>query len=72
MLFDLETVLDVFSHDQLLIRAHTTSQQTHLACENEPGSSYRDGQRSRVDAPDHAVIPGDVEMPGEEFRGWSE
>ena len=27
----------------------------------EPGSSSRDGQPIRVDAPDHAVIPGDVE-----------
>ena len=34
---------------------------------NEPGSS-RDGQPIRVDAPDHAVIPGDVEMQGEEFE----
>ena len=29
---------------------------------NEPGSSSRDGQPIRVDAPDHAVIPGDVEI----------
>ena len=35
---------------------------------NEPGSSSRDGQPSRVDAPDHAVIPGDVKMPGEKFE----
>ena len=35
---------------------------------HEPGSSSRDGQPSRVDAPDHAVIPGDVEMPGKEFE----
>ena len=35
---------------------------------NEPGSSSRDGQPIRVDAPDHAVIPGDVEMQGEEFE----
>ena len=35
---------------------------------NEPGSSCRDGQLIRVDAPDHAVIPGDVEMHGEEFE----
>ena len=35
---------------------------------NEPGSSSRDGQPIRVDAPDHAVVPGDVEMPGEEFQ----
>ena len=35
---------------------------------NEPGSSSRDGQPIRVDAPDHAVIPGDVEMQSEEFE----
>ena len=29
---------------------------------NVPGSSSRDGQPIRVDAPDHAVMPGDVEM----------
>ena len=36
--------------------------------QNEPGCSSRDGQPIRVDAPDHAVIPGDVEMQGEEFE----
>ena len=35
---------------------------------NEPGPSSRDGQPIRVDAPDHAVLPGDVEMQGEEFE----
>ena len=35
---------------------------------NEPESSSCDGQPSRVDAPDHAVKPGDVEMPSEEFE----
>ena len=35
---------------------------------NEPGSSSRDGQPIRVDAPDHAVIPGDVEIQGEEVE----
>ena len=35
---------------------------------NEPGSSSRDGQPIRVDAPDHAVIQGDVEMQGEELE----
>ena len=35
---------------------------------NEPGSSSRVGQPTRVDEPDHAVIPGDVEMQGEEFE----
>ena len=35
---------------------------------NEAGSSSRDGQPIRVDAPDHAVIPGVVEMQGEEFE----
>ena len=35
---------------------------------NEPGSSSRVGQPTRVDEPDHAVIPGDVEMQGEEFK----
>ena len=31
-------------------------------------SSPRDGQPIRVDAPDHDVIPGDVEMQGQEFE----
>ena len=35
---------------------------------NEPGSSSRVGQPIRVDEPDHAVIPGDVEMQDEEFE----
>ena len=35
---------------------------------NVPGSSSRVGQPIGVDAPDHAVIPGDVELPGEEFE----
>ena len=35
---------------------------------NEPGSSSRDGQPSRVDAPGHTVIPGDAEVQGEEFE----
>ena len=35
---------------------------------NEPGSFSRVGQPIRVDEPDHAVIPGDVEMQGEEFE----
>ena len=36
--------------------------------QNEPGSSSRVGQPIQVDEPDHAVIPGDVEMQGEEFE----
>ena len=36
--------------------------------QNEPGSSSRDGQPMRVDEPDHAVIPRDVEMQCEEFE----
>ena len=55
MLFDFVTVLDGFS------------QQIHLACK-VPRSSSRVGQPIRVDEPDHAVIPGDVEMQGEEFE----
>ena len=35
---------------------------------NELGPSSQDGQPIRVDAPDHAVMPGDVEMQGEEFE----
>ena len=35
---------------------------------NEPGSSSRDGEPIRVDAPDHDVLPGDVEMQGKEFK----
>ena len=66
--FDLVTVLDVFSHDQIHIRAHTMSQQTQLAHEMNQCLFSRDGQPIRFDSPDHAVIPGDVEMPGEEFE----
>ena len=36
--------------------------------QNEPGSSSRVGQPIQVDEPDHAVIPGGVEMQGEEFE----
>ena len=36
--------------------------------QNEPGSSSRVGQPIQVDEADHAVIPGDVEMQGEEFE----
>ena len=42
-----------------------------LRMDNEPGSFSRDGQPINVDAPDHAVIHGDVEMPGGEFEGRS-
>ena len=35
---------------------------------DEPGSSSRVGQPIQVDEPDHAVIPSDVEMQGEEFE----
>ena len=35
---------------------------------SEPGSSSRDAQPIRVGAPDHDVIPGDVEMRGQEFE----
>ena len=35
---------------------------------NEPGSSSRDGQPINVDAPDHVVLPRDVEMPSGEFE----
>ena len=61
MLFDFVTALD----DQIHIRAHTMSQNSSRM-RNEPGSSFRDGQPIRVDAPDHAVMLGDVEMQGEE------
>ena len=33
---------------------------------NDPGSS-RDGQPIKVDAPDHVVLPRDVDMPSGEF-----
>ena len=36
--------------------------------QSEPGSSSRVGQPIQVDEPDHAVIPGDVDMQGEEFE----
>ena len=36
--------------------------------QNEPGSSSPVGQPIQVDEPDRAVIPGDVEMQGEEFE----
>ena len=47
--------------------AHDESENSPRV-QNEPGSSSRDGQPIRVDAPDHAVIPGDVEMQSEEFE----
>ena len=64
MLFDFVTAMDGFSNDQ---SAHDESENSSRM-RNEPGSSSRDGQPIRVDAPDHAVIPGDVEMQGEEFE----
>ena len=63
MLFDFVTVLDGFSHDQIRIKAHTMSQQIYLACEMNQGLPSRVGQPK-----DLAVIPGDVEMQGEEFE----
>ena len=59
-------VLDGFSHDQIQ-SAHAESADSPRT-RNEPESSSRDGQPIRVDAPDHAVMSGDVEMPGEEFE----
>ena len=47
--------------------AHDESEKSSRM-RNEPGSSSRDGQPIHVDAPDHAVIPGDVEMQSEESR----
>ena len=47
--------------------AHNESENSSRI-RNEPGSSSWDGQPIRVDAPDHDVIPGDVEMQGEEFK----
>ena len=35
---------------------------------NEPGPSSHDGLPINVDAPDHAVIPSDVEIPAESLR----
>ena len=64
MLFDFVTAMDGFSNDQ---SAHDESENSSRM-RNEPGSSSRDGQPIRVDAPDHVVIPGDVEMQGEEFE----
>ena len=37
MLFDFVTVLDGFSHDEIHIKAHTMSQQIHLACKMNQG-----------------------------------
>ena len=69
MLFDLVTFGDVFSYDQIHIRAHTMDESADsLRMRNEPGSSSRDGQPIRFDSSDHRVIPGDVEMPGGEFE----
>ena len=42
------------------------NQRTHLACEMNHGLLLE--MDIRFDAPDHAVIPGDVEMQGEEFE----
>ena len=36
--------------------------------QNEPGSSYRDGQQINVDPSDHVVIPGDSKVPREGFE----
>ena len=44
------------------------SQQTHLACEMNQGLLLVMDSQFRVDSPAHAVITGDVEMPGEEFE----
>ena len=68
VLFDCVIVLDGFlpqsdSHQS----AHDESENLPLV-RNEPRSSSRDVQPIRVDAPDHAVKPGDVEMQGEEFE----
>ena len=58
------TVLDGFSQHQIHIKAHTMRPRMR----NEPGSSSRVGKPIRVDEPDHAVIPRDMEMQGEEFE----
>ena len=43
-IIDLVTVLDVSSHDQIHINAHTTSQQTRLACETNQDLLVMDSQ----------------------------
>ena len=60
------SALDGFSHDSHQ-SAHDESENSP-PIRNEPGSSSRDGEPIRLDEPDHAVIPGDVEMQGEEFE----
>ena len=57
-----------FSHDQIHIKAHTMESADSPRMQNEPGSSSRVGQPIQVDEPDHAVIPGDVEMQCVEFE----
>ena len=69
MLFEFVTVLDGFSHDQIHIKsAHDESAELRFACEVNQGLLLGMDIPIRVDDPDHAVIPGDVEMEGEEFE----
>ena len=68
MLSEIVTVLHVFSHDQISHQRTHDESEDSPRMRHEPGSCSRDGQPIRVDAPDHAEIPGDVEMPGEEFE----
>ena len=55
------TPLDASFHKQIRIATHDESADSPRM-HNEPGSSTRDGQPINVDAPDHVVVPQDVEM----------
>ena len=66
VLFDFVIVLDGLSQQSDSHQSAHDESENSPRVRNEPGSSSRDGQPIRVDAPDHAVIPGDVE--GGEFE----
>ena len=64
-ILDLVTVLDIFSHDQIHTKAHTESEQSHLACTTNQELLHVNNHD--VDASGHVMISGDVEMSsGEE------
>ena len=60
------TFLDVFTHDQIQGTHEESADSPRM--HNEPGSSSHDKTPITVDALDHAVIPGDVEVPSGEFE----
>ena len=59
---DVVTVLDASSHDQISHHGTHDDSADSPRMHHEPGSSSRDGQPLNVDAPDHVVVPRDVDM----------